>query len=340
MILAGDIGGTNTRLAVFDDAGGRLRAVVERSYLNAGRGGLEGVLAAFADEVGGAADAERIDAACFGVAGPVAGRSVALTNLPWTIDADAVAAHLDVPPARVTLVNDMVAHGASTADLSGAEVDAVQPGRPDPAGARAILMPGTGLGVGGMAYDAAAGHVRPFPSEGGHVDFAPHDAAEERLWRSMRLVHARAGTTDRSVSWEDVLSGPGLGRVYACLASPESPDVSAAPAPREVVARADARSDPVAVETVDRFVRLLGSAAGNLALGVLATGGVYLGGSIVTGLAARLRDPSGGFLGAFGRVGPPAMRAVLSRVPVVRIDAPDTGLRGAARLAAWTRDET
>ena len=176
MILAGDIGGTNTRLAVFDDAGpsgGRLRPVVERSYLNAGRGGLESLLAAFAAEVGGAGDADRIDAACFGVAGPVEARGVALTNLPWTIDADSVAGHLRVPPARVTLVNDMVAHGASTADLSPAEIDAIQTGRPDPAGTRAILMPGTGLGVGGMAYDAAAGHVRPFPSEGGHVDFAP-----------------------------------------------------------------------------------------------------------------------------------------------------------------------
>ena len=142
------------------------------------------------------------------------------------------------------------------------------------------------------------------------------------------------------MSWEDVLSGPGLRRVYACLASPDAPDAASAPAPREIVARADGGSDPVAAATVDRFIRLLGSAAGNLALGLLATGGVYLGGSIVTGLAARLSDPAGGFLDAFGRVGPPPMRAVLSRVPVLRIGAADTGLRGAARLAAWTRDET
>lgn len=328
MILAGDIGGTNTRLALFGDD---LRPAREQSFRNADHGGLADVLRAF-DADGRLKD---LTAACFGVAGPVEARAVRLTNLAWTIEADALAGALGLPPRRVTLVNDMVAHAASTAGLGDAEIEAIQPGRADPLAARAILMPGTGLGVGGMTFDAAAGHVRPFPSEGGHVDFAPGDADEERLARSMRRLHG--DDPDRGVSWEDVLSGPGLRRVYACLADPDRPDVDAAPPSKWITDAAADGSDRLAAATVDRFVRLLGSAAGNLALGMLATGGVYLGGTIVTALAGRLRG--GALLDSFGRVGPPAMRGVLARVPVLRIDARETGLRGAAQLARWARDE-
>lgn len=323
MILAGDIGGTNTRLAVFDDA---LKCVEEQSFTNAGRPGLEAAL----DEFG---SRDGLAAACFGVAGPVEAGRVRLTNLDWIIEADRIADHLGLPAGKVRLVNDMYAHGASTEGLTAGDLDVIQPGDPAELGDRVVVMPGTGLGVGGLRFDALAGHHRPVASEGGHADFAPRDEAQDRLLRSLRLLKKQKG--DSTVSWEDCLSGPGLRSLYACLATPDRPDVSAAPAPKAITELAG--SNRTARAAVDLFVRLLGQASGGYALTFLATGGVYLGGNIVSVLAGELGK--GPFLDAFIDTGPPAMSRRLAKLPVLRMKASDTGLRGAAQVAAWAQRE-
>ena len=325
MILAGDIGGTNTRLAVFDDA---LRCVSEKSFTNAGRADLVNVLDEFRPP-------EGITAACFGVAGPVKGGTARLTNLEWTIDAAALADRLGLPAARVEVVNDLAAHGVSTTVLDEGELEPIQAGTAAPQGDRAIVMPGTGLGVGGLTFDKVSGHHRPVASEGGHADFAPRDGRQERLLRSMRRL--RPGVVDVTVSWEDCLSGPGLRKIYACLAAPDAPDLPAAPTPKIVTQTAADGSDPTAIEAVDLFVQLLGQAAAGFALAFLATGGVYLGGNIAAVLAGELAK--GPFLEAFTNTGPPPMRALLEQVPVLRMRAADTGLRGAAQIARWAARE-
>ena len=323
MILAGDIGGTNTRLAVYDDA---LACVEEQSYTNAGRPGLEDALAEFGPRTG-------ITAACFGVAGPVAAGRVRLTNLDWVIESKGLAEYLDLPPERVRLVNDLYAHGASTEAMGPADLEVLQPGEAVPRGDRAVVMPGTGLGVGALTFDELAGHHRPFASEGGHADFAPRDDQQDRLLRSLRLLKRAKG--DTSVSWEDCLSGPGLRNLYACLASPDRPDVGTAPTPKRITDTA--ATDETAAAAVALFVRLLGQAAGGYGLTFLATGGVYLGGNIAAVLAAELSK--GAFLSAFTGTGPPAMSAALARMPVLRMKPADTGLRGAAQVAQWAQRE-
>ena len=323
MILAGDIGGTNTRLAIFDDA---LACVEVQSFTNAGRLGLEAAL----DEFG---SRDGIAAACFGVAGPVEAGRVRLTNLDWTIEADRIADRLGLPAGKVRLVNDMYAHGASTETLAAGDLDIIQAGEPTERGDRVVVMPGTGLGVGGLTFDALAGHHRPVASEGGHADFAPRDEAQDRLLRSLRLLKQPKG--DSTVSWEDCLSGPGLRNLYACLAAPDRPDVSTAPAPKAITDAAD--SDPAARAAVELFLRLLGQASGGYALTFLATGGVYLGGNIVSVLAGELAK--GPFLTAFIDTGPPAMSRRLAMMPVLRMRASDTGLRGAAQVAQWAQRE-
>ncbi|WP_242345380.1 glucokinase [Anaeromyxobacter terrae] len=321
MILAGDIGGTNARLATFDVLGGRPALRALRIYPSDRFAGLEEILERFLREVGGA-----IEAAAIGVAGPLRAGAVVTTNLPWVVDADRLGAVLGL--RKVVLVNDLEALAWSLDVLEADQLGTIHSGRPDRAAARAVLAAGTGLGEAALV--PVAGRFVALPSEGGHADFAPRTDLEIELLRWLRVRHGR-------VSWERVLSGPGLGDAYRFLrersGDPEPPALARAMAEGDaavvVSSAALAGSDPVCAQALELFVSAYAAEAGNLALRLIATGGVFLGGGIAPHVLAWLRRPS--FREVFvdkGRLG-----ALLEDIPVHVILDDLAGLLGAARRA-------
>jgi glucokinase len=321
MILAGDIGGTNVRLALFEIESGRLVRKDEKKFRSREFPGLEGPVEAFLA-------GRRVRAAGFGVAGPVRdGRSEA-TNLPWVVDAALLAAELAI--RHVALVNDLFANALGLSELSGEDFAVVNAGAPDPLGSAALISAGTGLGEAYLVR--SGGRLEPRASEGGHASFAPRNPFEIDLLRHLHL-------TFRHVSFERVLSGPGLAALYAFERSRSresepawlSAEIAAAgDASPAVTAAALAEKDAVAVRTLEHFVSIYGGEAGNLALKVLATGGVYVGGGIAPRILPKLLD--GTFFGAFcdkGRFAP-----LLAKIPVKVVVNDSCALLGAARLGA------
>jgi len=320
VVLAGDVGGTNTRLAVFEATGGALSLRRLDVYPSRDHPSLDAVVADFL-----AAGRDACEAACFAVAGPVAGRRARTTNLPWEVDADALQARFGI--ARVRLLNDLEATARGIAELPESAFHTLLPGAADAAGNRAVIAAGTGLGEAGLYWDGTA-HL-PFASEGGHADFAPASPLETALRDHLAERHGH-------VSWERVVSGPGLADVHAFLAArgrgPVRPRPGrAAEDPAAVVAAARA-GDPGALETVALFVRCFGAEAGNLALKLMATGGVFVAGGMAPRLLPFLRrfDFAEAFL-AKGR-----MRPLLERMPVRVVLDEGAALLGAARAAAPT----
>jgi len=318
VILSGDIGGTSTRLALFEADGGPLRAAAQARYVSRNHPGLSDIVREFT-----AAHPHPIRAACFGIAGPIREGRVETPNLPWVIEAPQLAAQLGLE--RVTLLNDLEANAWGVFTLQEDDVATLAAGTPAKDGNAAILSAGTGLGEAGYHWDGTSLH--PFASEGGHSDFAPHDDLTIELFR---WLHKRYG----HVSWERVLSGPGLVNIFTFLR-----DVKHQSAPKELVEamRAeDAAAEiskaalsetcEIAVRTLDLFVSLYGSEAGNLALKMKATQGVWVGGGIAPKILPRLKRP--GFLEAFYDKG--RFRAFLEAIPVRVILNDATALRGAA----------
>ena len=322
LVLAGDIGGTSTRLAYFDTAGGKLALVAEEHYPSREAGSLEEIAGRFAGKHG--LTAER---ACFGIAGPVREGRVRTPNLPWSVDAGKLARALGI--LEVLLINDLEAN-AYGIDLLGAEDFAVlNQGGSEPAGTIAVVSAGTGLGEA-LAYWDGTSH-RPLPSEGGHADFAPRNELETELLLYLRAEHGR-------VSTERVVSGPGLCNIYRFLRDirhePENPTVAEEMRrgdPAAAITRAALAGEcPLCGHVLDLFVSLYGAEAGNVALRSLATGGVYLGGGIAPKIVERLKGP--GFMLAFtakGRLSP-----LLETIPVKIILNERTALLGAGRCAA------
>lgn len=325
MILAGDVGGTNTRLAVFDDKGGRLTPTADATFPSREHPSLEAVLRKFT-----AAHPLPIDRACFGVAGPVRhGRSDA-TNLPWVVDAGLVARELGLQ--AVGLINDLEANAWGIGVLERDDLAVLNAGAPDAEGNQAIISAGTGLGEAGLTWDGK--QHRPFATEGGHSDFAPRNHLEMELLDYLLKQFQR-------VSYERVVSGPGLLNIYRFLRDTGRGEEPAWLAeklrdqdPGAVVSQAalDGKSD-LCVQALDVFVSLYGAEAGNLALKVLATGGVYLGGGIAPKIIRKLQDPI--FLNAFTAKG--RMKPLLQAMPVRVILNDRTALLGAARCAAMVR---
>jgi len=322
MILGGDIGGTHARLALFDDDGGVLATPRERVYPSRDHRGLHEVVRRFVDETG-----SRPSVACFGVAGPVRnGRSVT-TNLPWVVDAAELG---DVLDARVWVINDLEATGWGIAALAPGALAELAPGASGAAGNAAVIAAGTGLGEAGLYWDGR--HHRPFATEGGHASFAPYDDLEAEL-----LVWLRRRFPGH-VSWERLVSGPGLVTLYEFLRDTgrgeEPPALAAAMRAGDPGAAISAAaldgSSPLAAHALDRFVALYGAEAGDLALKVMATGGVYLGGGIAPRILAKLQD--GTFLRRFLDKG--RMRPLLETMPVRVVTNDRCGLLGAGRCAA------
>jgi glucokinase len=325
MILAGDIGGTSTRLAIFETKNGALAAEAQERYPSKSFPGLGDIVAAFI-----AAHPGPVEAACFGIAGPVRGGRVETPNLPWIIDGAALAALLDLP--GVTLLNDLEANAWGVFTLGADDVETLAAGAPAPDGNAAIISAGTGLGEAGYHWDGA--RLRPFASEGGHADFAPHDELTIELFRWLRQRYGH-------VSWERVVSGPGLVNIFTFLTEARHVDagrdltaaVAAGEAAAAISQAALAGTSEAAVQALDLFVTLYGAEAGNLALKMKATQGIWLGGGVAPKILPRLRRP--GFLEAFHDKG--RFRGLLESVPVRVILNEGTALRGAAWHALSSR---
>lgn len=321
MLLAGDVGGTKTFLGLFRTGRRRPDAVDTRSYRTLDFPDLGAVCLQFLRET--STDPADIEAASFGVAGPVTGRRAQLTNVPWMVDLDTLQSKLPVP--RAYLLNDLEALAWSVPILTADEIEVLHEGRADPEGSVALLAAGTGLGV--ALLPRIEGRLVPRPSEGGHVDFAPRNADEQALATALIKQYGR-------VDVERVVSGPGLANIYAILYPHQCASLTPMPSPDEMPA-AISRSAltttcPLCIRTLECFVSAYGASAGNLALTVLATGGLFLGGGVAPRILPALRWPP--FMRSFLEKSP--MEALTSRIPVKVILNPGAGLLGAASYAA------
>jgi len=322
IVLAGDVGGTNARLATVELNGGTARIAQQSRYPSGDYPGLTPIVRGFCEGL-----ASRPDRACFGIACPVVGDDCTAPNLPWTVNARKLADEIGI--SRTTIINDFVAAGYAIGMLGPSDLLTLQEGSPIPQGPIALIGAGTGLGQGFLLWEGD--HYRVLPSEGGHGDFAPRGELQTGLLQFLRRRFGR-------VSWERLLSGAGMVNAYNhLLASGAAPE-------RETVRDEMEKEDPAAVITrhglektddlsdraLDLFCDVLGAQAGNLALTVIATGGVYLAGGIAPRIAERLK--SGPFLTAFRDKG--RMAELLTRIPVHVIMNPNVGLLGAAAVAA------
>jgi glucokinase len=309
MDIAGDIGGTHTRLALFDP-GAPGPAALE-VYPSRDHDGLESMIRAFLE-----AHPARVERACFGVAGPVQNGHVKTTNLAWPVDASSVAAVLGID--HVGLVNDLYANAYGIADLGPDDIATLREGDPSMGGNAAVISAGTGLGEAGLFWDRRRYHV--FASEGGHTDFGPRNDDELALRAYLARTHAH-------VSYERVCSGMGLVAIHGFLCEREGAgartDASA------ITKAALDGSDAVCARALDMMVRIYGAEAGNLALKLLATGGIYVGGGIAPRILPKLEE--GSFLEALDDKG--RFAGLLGRIPVHVILNDRTALLGAARLA-------
>ncbi|HLJ58160.1 MAG TPA: glucokinase [bacterium] len=321
MLLAGDIGGTKTALGIFTPDAGPRSPLAQATFPSHHYPSLEAIIEEFLRQT-----KPSIDRASFGVAGPVINGVAKITNVPWTVDDAALGRTLRGAPVRV--VNDLVAIASAVPALEASDRHTVNRGTTVSGGAIGIVAPGTGLGEAFLTWDG--GRYRAYPSEGGHADFAPRTPVQRGLLAAL----ARDGS---HVSYERVCSGLGIPHIYAYLrdngAAPEpawlAQELAAADDPTPVIMRAALEHEPpsqLAADTLGEFVAILGAEAGNLALKVLATGGVYLGGGIPPRITASLED--GRFMQAFTDKG--RLSTILSAIPVHVITHPGVALVGAA----------
>lgn len=320
VILAGDIGATHARLGLFEPGATRPRTL--QLLASAAHASLEDIIARFL-----ALHPGPVDGACFALPGPVRAGVGSATNLGWRADAAGIARRFGFP--RVHLLNDLEAVGHGLALLQDDQLETLVPGTPDPRGNRAILFVGTGLGEAGCTWDGS-GHA-PFASEGGHGDLAPRTDLEWALFGALRAEFGH-------VSVERVLSGPGLVRTWRFLRA-----TGTGAEPAALTARLDALGDGASIAAagldgssprcalcLEICTGLLAAEAGNLALKLMSTGGVYLGGGVMAGWLPLLRRPA--FADAFAAKG--RMSSLLATMPLYVVHEGLAGLLGAARVAA------
>ncbi len=325
MILAGDVGGTKVHLALYNFEAGKLRPVRDQKFPAHEFASLDAVVERFFSA--GSEQRSEIAAACFGCPGPVRDGRLKLTNLPWTLDARDLQKSLAIE--HIFLINDLEANGYGIPELAAESIFTLHAGDAAAVGHRGLIAAGTGLGQALLIWDGKA--HRPIPSEGGHCDFAA------RTDREVALLQYLRGTLKGRVSWERVVSGIGIKNIYAYLRAVEKMEEPAwlrermaAEDPNAVIGKcAEDGSSPLCFETMKVFAAAYGAEAGNIALKVLAMGGIYLGGGIAPKMLKTLGG--GGFVEAFldkGRMSP-----LLESVPV-RVILDDTcALLGAAAFA-------
>ncbi|MGA2098584.1 MAG: glucokinase [Candidatus Acidiferrum sp.] len=329
MILAGDIGGTKCNVAVFEESGAALRLVAKRRFATGEYGSLEELLERFlyecSREIGTRFDG-RIEAAGFGVAGAVVDGRLVANNIPWDLTAPALAAKLSLNPEHLVLINDLVATAYGLVHLAPQDFLVLNPGVPQFNGNQALIAAGTGLGEAMIFWDGR--QHRASPSEGGSADFAPRTEREIQLLRFLKRRLPR-------VPCEEIFSGRGFRKfhefldpavVHPTFVLPESASAS------EITHNALTGECPVCVEVLDWWIDAFGAEAGNLALRVLAYGGVYFAGGIVLKILYRLQKSN--FCQAFADKGP--LSSVLSNIPISVVLNEDAPLLGAAYQAFAT----
>jgi glucokinase len=324
-VLSADVGGTHTRLALY--RWGDMRApLFLRVYGSAQFPGLMDVVTRFLDEARSSVPQARLVAAGFGVAGPADGATVKLTNLPWVVRRDEISRSLRLD--RVVFVNDFAAVCRAVPSLAPEHLHAIGAGAIEEGRPKVVLGAGTGLGIGFLFQNGPSYLV--VPSEGGHTEFAPRDTRQARLMEHLRARHGQ-------VCNEHVLSGPGLVSLYGFLRDVEGIG-EALPVqlamrkedPAAVIAHmGTSRADLLCSQTLDLFCEIYGAVAANLALLVLARGGVYMAGGIAGHILSRLE--AGGFRKAFELH--PRYGELLRSIPTLLITHPQPGLLGAALAA-------
>lgn len=343
MILAGDIGGTKTNLGLFEWKTARVEPIRLESFHSADYSSLDDILKEFltppkpptpidqlesepAPEPAVPSEPVKIDAACFGVAGPVINNHCHTTNLPWVVDGPSIGKQFDIPHVR--LLNDLEAMAHGLLLLRPDEFEVLNAGTPPPyKQALALIAAGTGLGEAILFWNGTK--FQPVSSEGGHADFAPNNDNEIELLRYLRGHYLH-------VSYERVLSGPGLQAIYEYLRDSKKNEPTwlseqiKAGNPAAVISEAGLKGQAeIAKQTLDLFASIYGAEAGNLALKAMSLDGVYLGGGIAPKLIAKLKD--GSFMKAFTNKG--RYKRLMSSIPVKVIMNQQTPLLGAASVA-------
>ncbi len=325
MILAGDVGGTKVHLALFDFQQGALQHIRDAKFPAHTYNGLEAVVSEFL--AAGQDSAKNVNAACFGVPGPVRDGRLKLTNLPWTLDSRELSKALGIE--HIFLINDLEANGYGIPELSPDQICVLHEGDASAVGHRGLVSAGTGLGEAMLIWNGKT-HL-PIPSEGGHTDFGARNSLEiELLQYLLKQINGH-------ISWERVVSGIGLKNIYSFLRdakSMEEPqwlkdrmqheDVNAV-----IGSAGESGTSELCVKALDMFASAYGAEAGNMALKVLANGGLYLGGGIAPKILTKMQD--GTFMKAFldkGRLSP-----MLELMPVRVILESRCALIGAAAYA-------
>lgn len=318
MILAGDVGGTKVVLALFEDISLRKKEKIQK-FASKDYANFEDIVKAFLPKD------QKINCACFGIAGPIQENKCHATNLPWTIDGKELEKNLGI--SKVHLINDLEANAWGVFTLSEEEIYVLNPGK-EKKGNRALISAGTGLGEAGFYFDGNK-HF-PFASEGGHAGFSPDNEEEVELWRYIKEKFGHA-------SFERFLSGHGIEQIYRFYV--ENKKEKEQDEVRERIKTEDPalvisenaleKKCPICIKTMDRFVSIYGGEAGNLALKFLALGGVYVGGGIAPKILELLKN--GIFMRSFMNKG--RFKPFLSEIPVKIILNPETALLGAAEYA-------
>lgn len=323
-LIGGDIGGTKTLLQAVQLKEGSAQVCCERRYASGAYPSFSDVLREFLNDVATLGIESSPVSACFAVAGPIAKQEVALTNLPWVMNAAAIAREFSIP--KVKLINDFAAVALSVEIMSASDLETLQAGKPYAAGMRVAL--GAGTGMGGAWLVCQGGRYIALPSEAGHIDFAPADELQARLLQYLRKIFGH-------VSVERVLSGPGLTNIFNFLQA----DLDGAEELMRVHLEDDGAAQvadlafnhkhPIAAKAMDLFVEVYGAYAGNLALAGLCRNGVYVAGGIAPKIIAKLRE--GSFMKAFRDKG--RFSSLMGEIPVHVVMNPKAGLLGAAQEA-------
>jgi glucokinase len=320
MILAGDVGGTKVHLALYDFIDGKPKASRDERYAAKDYSGLEEIVKEFLG-------VQSVTAACFGVPGPVRDGRLRLTNLPWTLDSRELSVSLGIN--HVFLINDLEANGYGVDELAPEQIYTLSEGDPSQIGDRALIAAGTGLGEGLLIWNGRT-HT-PYPSEGGHTDYAPRNEDEIDLLRFLKQKY------NGRISWERVVSGMGLTSIYEFLREVRGVDEPAwlagrmaAEDPNAVITElALAAKSEICEKALDMFVSAYGAETGNLALKLLSVGGVYVGGGIAPRILEKLKD--GTFMRAYTDKG--RLSQLLVNMPVRIILDSRAALLGAAAYA-------
>jgi glucokinase len=324
MILAGDIGGTNTRLALFEKTEQGFLTIAEEKFSSSAFQSLSKIVQSFLEN-----NSHSIDSACFGVAGPVQGKRAKITNLTWTADANILTELLGHD--RIELINDLEANVYGLNELDESDFLILNNGEPNPTGNRALISAGTGVNEAGIFYKD--GKLLPFATESGHADFAPRNELEIELLRYLLTKFER-------VSLERVVSGIGLQNIFNFLR-----DTKRAEEPTWLAEEIEKSDDMGAIisqngltgksviceQTLDIFVSLYGAETGNMALRLLATGGCYIGGGVAPKILPKLKEKP--FLDSFLSKG--RMRGLLESMPVRVVLNDKAALLGAAHFAHY-----